>query len=496
MSIETTSNVYSVGGPITRERIYYPQFCATLKVRLEDFARGQGSDQRLSEYHELSIIPKKATVDINDYSEADTFELEVDYKALPFDPRCIRAIAVSIHAEDMYRKYESSNAHQRIIPTTDNAIFYGFADEDGITFNESSRQVRLEGRDNTALFIDQKYPHGTVTLNQTVDQVIKSILKEQPATKNMILENRAGILPILSSFYTDKQEGSGRKNVKRDQTYWDVIQDIVRQAGLIAYVELDRLVITKPRVLYNKSQAKTFIYGHNIKSLEFKRKIGRRKSFNVAVRGMNIEGKNPPVFEAKIPLEATDEWSTSLGYPRAEIKIPEIDSEGKPVPEAETKAAPYLTFLVQNVASKSQLVEIGQQIFEEVGRQEIEGSFSTRDMSVSLRTLGANGAPGGGKTESFNVLKLRNGSPISIVIDEGDLEGLTNMSTIDERVDYLMRRGWTQKVADVFARTMGKYSNTFYTKSVRISMDSENGIEFDVNFLNFIEISERFRGGR
>jgi hypothetical protein len=65
---------------------------------------------------------------------------------------------------------------------------------------------------------------------------------------------------------------------KKDK-YWEVIQDLVGKAALVAYIELDELIIAKPRALYEGTNAKQFIYGKNLKSLEFKRKLGRVKGF-------------------------------------------------------------------------------------------------------------------------------------------------------------------------------------------------------------------------
>jgi hypothetical protein len=493
-SISSSQGPGSTGSP-SRERVFYPQFCVTLKVRLDDFARGASPDKRLQEFYEFSVTPKRCSVSINDYTEADAFDLEIDYKALPFDPRCIRSVGVTVHAEDMYRQYLQDGSHTKIKPTKENTIFLGFADEESIHFSESERTVKMEGRDNTCLLIDQKYPKGTIDVTKELDKVVQGLLDEQISTRAIKVVNNAGTLPILSAFYTDKFEGTGKKNVKREQTYWDVIQDIVRQAGLIAYIYLDKLIITKPRVLYNSADSKTFIYGHNIKDLQFKRKIGRRKGFNLAVRGMNIEGKNPPVFEARIPVEASEAWSTATGYPRSEVKVPQLDAEGKQIAEDQLKPAPYITFLIPNVASKAHLVELGQQLFEEIGRQQIEGSFATRDLSVSYKKLNQNGTPSS-VNESFNVFKLRNGTPVSLILDQGDLEGITNLQSTAERSKFLQLRGWNSKVAQVFAETMGKYANTFYTRSVKISMSAEDGVNFDVDFLNFIEVSESFKGKR
>lgn len=479
-----------------RARIFYPQVCATLKVRLDDFARGNGSgDPRLDEFYEFSVIPRKCSVKINDYLMADEFDIEVDYKDLPFDPRCIRAVSVSIHAQDMYDSTSKDGERPTIVPTEDNVIFFGFADEDSISFDDQNRSVTLEGRDNTSLLLDEKYLQGTIALNLPIDKLFRQMLDSLPSTKALKIKNLIGDLPVLASFYTDKQDGSGNKNVKRDQTYWDVIQDIALQAGLIAYIEIDSLVISKPRVLYNKTQAKTFIYGHNIKDLKFKRKIGRRKGFNLIVRGLNLEGKVPPVYTAKIPLEATPEWCRETGNINEEIKIPEVDAKGVPVTDSESKkVAPYISFKVPNVASKQQLIEIGQSLYEEISRQQIEGSFVTKELTVSFRQLNSSGVASGA-LESFDLFKLRNGTPVNIVIDHGDLKGLTNQDSTASRIQLLVDRGWNKKVATVFAQTLGKYSNILYTREVKMMYDSKEGVQFTIEFLNFIEVSEKFKGG-
>lgn len=468
--------------------VYYPQAALTLRIRWEDF--GQKTDQRLQQIYALPILAKSVVVHRNEYTMADTFEAEIDYKQFPFDPRCIRACGVTISMANVKQVFAGDNSLTALKPSAENTIFLGFADEEGVSFNEAARTVRFEGRDLTSLLIDRDYLKGTVPLDKPVDQVIDGMLKELKETAELKLDNRVpGELPVLANFYTDKDELSGKKNVKKGEKYWDVIQDIVGRAGLIAYIEIDRLVLSKPRVLYDAKQAKRFIYGRNIVDLQFKRKIGRRRDFNVIVRSMNLATKS--VLEAKIPLEATAEWSEGTGIGNSEVKSPQMDAQGKPLPEDQLKAAPYISLVVPDCNSKEQLVEIGQAIYEEIGRQQIEGSFKTREME-------ATSADG----NQFNLLKLSNGTPIEIGIDQGDLKGLSDIKDADpsqlvaRRRAFLLRRGYDETVADLFAQSMGRFQTIFYTKSVRFSLDVSNGFQMEVEFLNFIQTGLKPPGAR
>jgi hypothetical protein len=467
--------------------IFYPQAAVTLKLRLEDYVR----DSNSLDFYEFTVLAKSVTVTTNSYFEADTFECSIEYKNFPFDPRTIRACGVTVHAENMKKLYGKDGKRVEIVPNKANTIFQGFADEDEIKFDDSSRTVTLEGRDFTSLLIDAPYLKGNFSVNQKLDVAIQQLLSELPATAQLLVDNRVGNLPTLSNFWSDKQPGSGRKNVRKDQSYWDLIQSMIAEAGLIAYIELDKLVITKPRLLYDKSNAKVFIYGHNIKSLKFKRKLGRRKSFNLVVRSMNIESKK--VLEAKIPEEATAAWLERNSYRKQPIKEIKFDTEGKPIPDADLKPSPYISFRLTNIANKAQLVEVGEELFEEIARQEIEGDFSTREMSIYYQELNQDGFPkANSQVQNFDVLSLRAGTPVAIVLDDNDLKKATKIENKKEREIYLKSRGYDPSVAAALSDSLGKYSNIFYTKGYRVRIDAQDGVTFDVNFINYIDVDEKF----
>lgn len=457
--------------------VYFPQSTTILRVRWESV---NSSNQSFEEISDLPILCKSVRVNINDYTQADTFEIEVDYKNFPFDPRCIRAVAVTIAMEDAKKVFTDDNSLKYITPringSNPNVIFIGFADEERINFDDTKRTVRLEGRDYTALLIDKKYTKGAIGLEKPVDQVLSDILSETKETAEIKLDNQVqGELPVLSKFWGEKDLLSGKRSMKKDETYWDVIQDIVRRAGLIAYIQLDQLVISKPRNIYDKTKANKFVYGKNILNLEFHRKIGRRRGFNLIVRSLNLNTKE--VLEAKIPAEATQAWSDATGISNTEVKLKKVKADGTAGIKEDEEVAPYMSFLVADVSDKDHLVAIGEQLYEEIGRQEIEGNLTTAEMATA-----------NGLNQEFNILQCRNGTPIQIFLEQGDMKVLSDSNkTKDQVAKYLIARGWPSKVASTFALKYNEFANIFYTKAVEFTLDNDQGFKCKIDFVNFIE---------
>jgi hypothetical protein len=464
----------------------------TLRVLWEDFQLT--SDASLQKVYTLPILARSITVNINDYTQADTFSCEIDYKSFPFDPRLIRACAVTIHFEDKGQVFKGDNQLNLITPTKENTIFQGFVDEESIEFREESRTVKFEGRDFTAILLDTKYLEGVpVDVGTPLDELIRSLLAAIPAASDIKVVNRTDTtLPTIKQFYPQFGEKlGGQKNTEKDDSYWDLIQRLITNAGLICYIELDSLVISAPSVLYKKDKAVRFIYGRNIKNLNFKRKIGRQKGFNVAVRCLNLESKE--VLIAQIPKECTADFTERTQIQPLEVQIPQVNPDGS---KGEPKPAPYVTFRVTNIRDKNQLIKVGENIFEEMSRQQLEGSFETHEMCT--RDL---------DKKEFDILKLRCSTPLSIEIDQGDMKNLDALfnrydakvpkqieARTSEIAKFLKARCYAPEVAEVIAKTYRKFEPIFYTKSVTYNLDSDNGFRVSVEFINFIDLERKAFG--
>jgi hypothetical protein len=460
--------------------LYYPQGAVLLRVRWEDFGTKLPV---LQEIQDLRVSCRSLTVERNDYREADTFKAQIDYKAFPFDPRTIRSCGISIFMEDRKKVFNEDNSLALIEPSDENKVFIGFVDEGSINFDDSTRTVSLEGRDFTALFLDTKRINSDpISLSRPIDELIKSLIDEQEATKEIKIDNRTGEskLPTLSALAPDFNEATSVKNQKRRETYWDIIQDIVGRTGLVGFIEMDKFVITKPKNIYEKKEIKHFIYGGNIKELSFTRKLGRAKDFNVAVKSVNLGEKK--VETALIPKEAiTPQFIANFG--NTEVRITQMDKDGKRIKDADGldgKPADYMTFLVKDVKSKNALIQIGESIFEEISRQQIEGSLQTYEMEIpeELDT----------GTSPIKFSKIRNGTAIRVFLSQDELEAINSDSDTPQKQAFLIRRGYPADLAKAFAESLNRINTAFYVKGVTFEMDQENGFSMKIDFINFIDL--------
>jgi len=469
--------------------LYYPQVGVKLRITWEDF--GKPNDV-LKELLDLNIACKNVIVERNDYSEADTVKINFDYKAFPFDPRCIRACGISVFMENVKRVFDHNGIQVKIVPNDlpigtkgANKVFIGFADESNIKFDDESRIVTFEGRDYTGLLIDQKRINSDpISLSKPLDQIITDLMVEQEATKEIQVVNRTGEeLPTLAKLAADLNSNTSVKNQRRKETYWDIIQDLLSRVGLLGFIEIDKFVISKPQNIYEKRKLKQFIYGGNVKDLTFTRKLGRAKNFNVKV--VSFDPLNKTVLEAKIPLEAT-----TPGIAGPEVTIPQLDKDGKKIDPP--KVADYVTFPIKDIVNKEQLIKIGESIYEEMSRQQIEGNFTTYEMLIPEETFDDKGVRV--KTTPVDFSSISNGTGIRIYMKQDDLKAIGTKSTESEKIAFLMRRGYDKKFAKAFASSLDRINTAFYTKSVRFELDQENGFTMALEFINFIDIDSALQG--
>ncbi len=486
---------------------YYPRAAVKLRILPEDFKLT--SDAVNQTPIEVLVLPKKVSITRNDYKTADTFNMKLDYKNFPFDPRIIRSCGVVIYMEDM-------QGPDKIVPSRDNTVFAGYVDTETVSFDEMNQEVSFEGRDFTCLLIDQKYAiNKPVSEQMPLDVAIKEFLGQVPALQQLKIENRTGSteLPSLSSFYPAHADPlNGQRNPGSKESYWSMIQDACNRASLVCFMELQTLVITVPR---NQSETRNddikFIYGKNVKKLEFKRKLGRLKNINISVRSR--AGKE--VIIAKIPLEAEQSWCDAFGIKKEEVIVPQllptglIDDQSKGskvsgdqfVDHAKGVAgqpAPYLSFNIDNVADHAQLVKIGQSTYEQYSLQQLEGTLETREMLGHGPSKNVTGAvsqkaqPGirSNQAKKYDLTKIKKGQSISIEIDTDDLGHISRFQDYSTRLQYLVNHGYNKKVASIFASSLGKFSPRFFIKSCTISLDSETGFELSINFINILDTKQ------
>ena len=486
--------------------VYYPKAICSLKVTLSDYG------ESISQPEPVLFQPVSCSVSINSYVEADTFEVVARFEDLPFDPRLIRSAFVTISIFD--QKQLDLPLSQQKAMAQEKTIFAGFADSHNIKLDSVSRLINLSGRDFTSMFIDTKFDNANLSdaegkrlrkirLNRPLVAILEDLKSNVPGAGAIMIEDRTE--GAVQNFQLASGGGydliSGQKSQfgeyeysQPNETYWDAIVSLCQSAGLICYIERDRLVLTSPRILYSgpgffQKEGKDtipMIFGKNIESIEFRKNLGRKKRFNLLLSSLST--RTSKTTNVSIPRDATPGWISRTKVQKGVQMVLSLGPQGEQI----KKPAPSYKFQFIN-KTKEQLIALGEGIFEEFVRQQLEGRLRTRDLSVGLES----------GTE-FDLTQIKTGQPVQIEIAQGDLQYISrktedgkNISDNDRKL-YLRRHGYSESAAqlliDSISKISGQIKPIFYLREAQIAMHSD-GFQLDIGFVNFILLGEKGSAG-
>ena len=258
--------------------IYYPKCVCSFRPLLNDYGI-----QNFTQPKPFIAQPISANIRINNYSEANTFNVTLRWEDFPFDPRILKNALVSVSIFDLKKLKDQSNFN--LDQVRRNAVVLGFVDQYGIELDASTRQVNMEGRDYTSIFLETKFDNANleneqgkrnrkISLSRSLRDIIKDLMKNVPGSGGITIEDRTtrGITNVAAaapgfSLLTGQMSSDGMNTyVQQQENYWDVIQNLCEQVGVICYIELDKLILTNPRVLYSgegfsNKKSIPFIYG-------------------------------------------------------------------------------------------------------------------------------------------------------------------------------------------------------------------------------------------
>lgn len=501
----------------------------------------QGPDGYAS--HIFSAIPLTAGVELPGYRQAGKYNLTFAFRDMPFDPRTIRALAVKVYLgcvtvqewADSMEVEGGMGTLQDLVKKKENLVITGLADDIGTDFGDKGSTLKIEGRDYRGLFLDAKVSDPTVLkklkLNKPIDEVVRQLFSYHPLTKKMPVES------VAASFWPDSkiplvgsQESVTRINkgangqqvnqpVKGEATglsYWDVVTNFCFLVGAIPYFDGQVLTIRPVRSLYDQQRAgvegnPTPFDDGKPRTVQYEGADSEQLLFRRMVYGRNIEKMtvNRKLGGLKVPTVrcvSTDTGSKDRGLKRLiEARFP--PEKGKAVPKAApdsekneaataTDVAPdgtakeeIVTVAVPGVQDKKTLLAAAQAIYEEIGRGELKGSISTKDL-----------ASFGGGPNDADLLRLRPGDAVQLLVDAAgtrslpavvsDLNNLESMS-MEKAVEAIAKRfGGDKKIAKVIAFTAQNRKKTlqdiFRVNTVKFSW-GKNGVGVDFDFHNFIE---------
>jgi len=430
--------------------VRYPTAWCRIQLKLEDFGQGNAEDLLVLEY-----IPLEAKVTKNSFDEADIFRVKIDFEEFPLDPRIIEGASCEIYMAgsdgldaDFWEKQslDFMREHCEIIGVVD-SIKGGIGEEGRIT--------ELTGRDYTAYFLDAQVDVTPVSYlaedgvtKLTFVEVIEKVLAQRPTTEAITIRDPDLVEKIYPGDY--KQGGDDPKTAKRKkkkkETVWEALRDIAIEAGHVIYVDLDEIVIRKPRTIFvgepqDQSKWLRFTIGYDVKEFHPSRKMGRQQG--IRVRCTSFLDQDHKRLVAVYP---------EAGFTKTEIKAKKIKAEGFQGGGTGENAVPSLTFrsyVFRGIKTEDHLKRIAKELYALVSHHELEGSFTTEEM------VDSNGKP---------VWAIRYGDPITF----GVAESLASIITLDmeAQIAVLVEYGYGEEAARALMLSIDQASVPFYIHSV------------------------------
>lgn len=246
------------------------------------------------------------------------------------------------------------------------------------------------------------------------------------------------------------------------------------------------VALIRPRTHFAGTETKRMVYGRNLEHLAFSRKLMGVKVPTIEVRCYDSEICR--TRWARWPVRSGERRSGVMGRdnPPRPLRANEVPPSGSNPDES------IKTFTVSGITDPSFLEQIAESVFEQLGRQEIEGNFVTAD-AWSYES----------EPDDGDLLGLRSGDAVELLLaradsqedeDVGSNATLNRIQAMDRarRRDYMVALGWDRTVADRFAALQDAtgFQTTFRVSDVRFNWDQESGLKTTVDFINFITVRE------
>lgn len=486
----------------------------------------------------LTTLPISCQIRRTGIRDADEWEMEIDYRDLPLDPRAVRALGVEITVgtviADEYEAGMLGSKREDGTPTSvvarqagdfvlgSTTRLVGFADEWDVGYSsKNGDKVKLSGLDVGALPRNEPLPRGlSINLDKPIDQGVSGLLDEFASMKGLqVIYDGEGDPPIPSELMPrarKARKGKSSRKVRsgnQEMSVWDHITDVTVSLGFVPIFDGFELHISEPRTFFaNADNKRTMVYGRNLDNLELARKLS-----GLTVPTIEVRCYDPQIGRTRWARAPEVAGKPSSGIYTPTDKPPSGGRANKVSP-AGTAQDSIKVLTVKGVTDNAFLERIAQNSFDQIGRQEIEGNFSTIEIT-SFRS-----------EEEGDLLNMRAGEPVEILVDSppsdadqvpgdalsasgGALGGpvaqatsepstsaptttnfqeLTAMS-VARRAEYLIGIGWNPVVAQRMSQAMDSvsFNSVFRVQDVVINWSSDDGLKIDCGFYNFIVVRER-----
>lgn len=421
---------------------YHPRCQALLSVVLD--GRGGGDSAPLL----VEATPISATVCRNGYHDADTWSLEFDARALPFDPEIIRSAAAFVY---MYAADGLDDRREWAVPAYE--MVRGLADDGEIHLSDDGQTVTMEGRDYTGLLLDAEWdPRKRIPFGGPLDETIQDIADAAapPGTRarfEVVWDSLEPVPRAGAAHRSTKKKGLW---VKPGKSYWDVIYELAISNGFIAYVQGEEIIVTDPNTQTRATleQAPKLVYGRNLDSLSVSRRLTKERVPQIKLVAWDPgSGKHVEVVFPDRGEKVTD----GLGNKKDEVLV-------FPAPKG--------------VRDRDTLRRIARARHANLARAE----STYRAETIHLESL-----------DGQDLLRLQAGSPVSLIFDPFNGEQMRALTSA-QRVEHLIALGYSPRlaafVADRFDR-LDQFRQPYYTTEVEYRWSIDDGLTIAIEAKNY-----------
>lgn len=494
----------------------------------------------------LNRIPLKANFELPGYRQAGQFSIDLAFRDLPIDPRTARAAAVDIHLGAVSAENFTSGMTGQPVngwrpsvlrttgddgqPNLETLVMTGTVDTWSVDHSESSSILTLKGRDMRGILLDTPLTNDPkvaqqiieeLDLSLPIDQLVATLLGYNPLFGDFVVSvNPAewpdGVVPAVGDpdvVPRHRKGARGKRSSGRgtppssgsNLNFWDLIVRFCYLVGAIPYFVGTKLHIRPARTIYDQARAggplnptpfagqqpraidapsgapieptlryRRMVYGRDIEQLSFERKMnGAQKPQTIRavsvdndarVRGSGkvIEGRWPPADAVSARRQTVSPGDNAAAENIVNVPVP-------------------------GITDPDRLVEIARAVYEEIGRGEIGGSCTSKNL-----------ASFGGDNTDPDLLRLKPGDAVDFQIDTRNLGSRAPLvSTLtdhmrtgfDEQVRAIAERLGDENVARVVVATtrgvVSELQSFFRVANVKFTW-SDKGVSTSFDFQNYV----------
>ncbi len=497
----------------------------------------------------VNVVPRSAVVSKPGFRDAGTFDLELGYHELPFDPRLVKACQVRVflgtvtpesfaqgvvERADLGRGRRVTIVRPSVIngtdaqghPDLDKLAIWGDADEFELKIGDNPT-LQIKGRDLRALFIAspmRKGVLGKLDLTQPIDQVVKQIINSHPLGAQMQIAVLAsewpggkvpspGVAGNLTKVHLGATgQGKGGPPPSQQESklnYWSAIYQYCFLVGAVPYFRGVQLCIRPAQSLYDlrdKANFTTtvtpFAGGLPRRGPDGRPFAVRKLSYGHNIKNLrfkrNLRGPERPRVIEVVCIDTSSEQRGKQKllravYPEDVAKQLAKLHANKESPSGQLAENEVQRVPVYGIRSVDQLKQIAKAIFETTARYEIEGDYEVSDL-----------ASYGGDNDDADMLRLAVGDPVELTVApssfnparSGDVQLVSDMNRIagmpfDEAVNFVAQQIGDQNFARaVVATSRGlvvETESTYRTSEVTVNWSKDSGARVTGKFHNFIE---------